>query len=114
MQDDDGFVIEGTMSNLFIEKDKKWFTPKLDRAGVKGVMRQWIMRNSFHAEIECEEKSIHLQEIKNADAIFICNSVIGIWPVNYIDDKKYDISDSIKCLMNVAHQNLTPLYPSVK
>ena len=114
MLDDEGSVIEGTMSNVFIEKNNTWFTPMLDRSGVKGVMRQWIMRNSFHAEIECEEKKIGLSDIEDADAMFVCNSVVGIWPVRHFDNSKFDISESVKCLMNVAHKNLTSLYPSVK
>ncbi len=110
MLDSEGYVVEGTMTNVFIEKDQQWMTPKLDRAGVKGVMRQWIMRNSHYANIECTEKNIELPEVENADAIFICNSVVGIWPVNALDNRQFELSDSVKCIMKVAHNKLSHLY----
>ena len=110
MLDHNDFVIEGTMTNLFIEKDNKWITPKLDKSGVKGVMRQWVMRNSYFADVECVEENINLQNVNDADAIFVCNSVIGVWPVKRFDEKEFNISGPIKKIMSVIRTNLSQLY----
>lgn len=107
----DSRVVEGTMTNIFIEIDRKWVTPILDRSGIKGVMRQWIMRNSYLADIECVEKDIQLSEFKNANAIFVCNSVIGIWPVVEFEGQTYQVSDHVRNIMQQANSTITNLYP---
>jgi len=105
-----GNVIEGTMSNIFIESKQQWITPKLDDAGVAGVMRQWIMRNAYHANMECIEDDLKLADLQNAEAIFVCNSVIGVWPVKSFEEKNYPISSAVKRLMNYIHSNLSKFY----
>jgi len=110
MLDNRGNVVEGTMSNIFIEKNQQWITPKLDHAGVAGVMRQWIMRNSYHADMECLEESISLSDLQTADALFVCNSVIGIWPVASFAGKDYSVSDATKIVMSHIHDNLSKFY----
>ena len=107
----DGRVVEGTMTNIFIESNNQWLTPKLDNAGILGVMRQWVMRNSFHADIECVEKDIQLSELQQAQSIFVCNSVVGIWPVTKFDGKDYPISVAVATMMREANSSLTKLYP---
>lgn len=107
----DGRVVEGTMTNIFFESDQTWVTPKLETSGILGVMRQWLMRNSFHAEIECVEKDFQLSELKNAQSIFICNSVVGIWPVTQFEGKTYPISQAVSKMMQQANSSLSKLYP---
>jgi 4-amino-4-deoxychorismate lyase len=43
-------------------------------------MREFIMTESS-LSISCQQKNILMDELLSADEIFICNSVIGIWPV---------------------------------
>ena len=107
----DGRVVEGTMTNIFIQSNNQWLTPTLVNSGVLGVMRQWVMRNSFHAEIECVEKDIQLSELQQAQSIFVCNSVVGIWPVTKFDGKDYPVSEAVTRMMQEANSTLTKLYP---
>jgi len=107
----DGRVVEGTMTNIFIESNQQWITPKLENSGILGVMRQWVMRNCFHAEIECVEKDIKLSELQNAQSIFVCNSVVGIWPVTKFEGSTYLISKAVSTMMQEANTALTKLYP---
>ncbi len=107
----DGRVVEGTMTNIFIESDKQWVTPVLENSGILGVMRQWLIRNSYHAGIECAEKDMQLSDLHNAQSIFVCNSVIGIWPVTKFDGKDYPISEAMTAIMREANSSLTKLYP---
>ena len=106
----DGNVIEGTMSNIFIETDQLWLTPTLDQAGVAGVMRQWIMRNAYHAEMECKESNISLDDMEQAQAIFVCNSVIGVWPVSNFKGKDYFVSTATRKIMQHLNQHVSKLY----
>lgn len=111
MLSEDGRVVEGTMTNIFIESNQQWFTPKLENSGILGVMRQWLMRNCYHAEIECVEKDLTLSEVQSAQSIFVCNSVVGIWPVTKFEGKDYPISQAVSKMMQEANSTLSKLYP---
>ncbi|MFV1996422.1 MAG: aminodeoxychorismate lyase [Acidiferrobacterales bacterium] len=93
MLDQAGHVIEGTMSNIFIQVGNELRTPDLARCGVSGVMRNEILRYLSKAGIICRESRIDLEMVFSADALFVCNSLIGLWPVTSLDDKSFPITD---------------------
>lgn len=77
----DGFISECTSSNIFFEKDGKIYTPSLDCACLRGVMREVIIEENKGKIIEGK---FTLNELKTADKIFITNSIIGKVEVNDI------------------------------
>lgn len=94
-----GNVIEGTMTNLFILKEEKIFTPDLTFCGIKGIMREFVMQHCYARGIQVEVLStIRMEQLLTADALFLCNSVIGIWPVKHFQNKTYSISTLSKDL----------------
>jgi 4-amino-4-deoxychorismate lyase len=87
--DINGSVIEGTMSNLFAMKDGVLLTPDLKQAGVKGVMRDFILTCAGTLGLESREVSLTADEFKQADELFLTNSVIGLWPITQWDEQRY-------------------------
>lgn len=86
--DEEGYVVCGTASNIFVVSGGQLMTPRLDRCGVRGVMRGEILK-AFTAR--CEQRRITLDMLPEADEVFLCNSVRGIMPVTRIDDWRYDL-----------------------
>jgi len=86
MRDGHGRVIEGTFTNLFVCSDGGLSTPDLGRCGVAGVMRDLVMELAARENIEVVRKDMTLDEVKSAEALFLTNSLIGIWPVRVLDD----------------------------
>lgn len=86
--DQDGYVVSGTASNIFIVAGQRLLTPRLDRCGVRGIMRGEILK-AFAAR--CEQRRITLDMLPEADEVFLCNGVRGIMPVGRIDDRRYDL-----------------------
>ena len=85
MLDNSGSVIEGTSSNIFILRNQILETPRLDHCGVAGVMRAAIMQKLAHdVSLPVQETRLTLTPVLAADAVFICNSVFGVWPVKSI------------------------------
>ena len=82
-------VVEGTMSNLFAIKDGVLLTPSLERAGVKGIMRDFVVETALSMGLETREVSLGLDELKKADELFVTNSVIGLWPIRQWDKQRY-------------------------
>ena len=92
--DFDGYLIEGTMSNLFVvTRDKRLVTPDLGYCGVAGVAREYILElgQSLGLTTSVEQVS---PELETARELFLCNSVNGIWPVVQYGDRCWDIGDT--------------------
>lgn len=85
MLDHNGDLIEGTMSNLFIVRNKSLYTPSLHNCGVAGIIRQIILDGAEQLKIPYEIGRITLDDLFLADEVFLTNSLIGLWPVKKID-----------------------------
>ncbi|MEY2829120.1 MAG: hypothetical protein RIQ33_978 [Bacteroidota bacterium] len=79
-----GFVADTTNSNIFIYKNNQLITPPLSDGGVDGVCRKFII-NSFSVI----EQSIGINELINADEIFLTNAVRWIQSVNKLEEKTF-------------------------
>ncbi len=92
MLDSSGHVVEGTMTNLFLLRDGTLITPDLSRCGVTGVMRGVVMDVARERGIPVTERTLALQELASADALFVTNSLIGIWPVRELEDRRFNLN----------------------
>ena len=81
MCDTRGRVIEGVFSNLFLVTQGRLLTPDLSRCGVAGVMRAEIVFQAKSLGITVDITDIRLEQLQQADEVFVCNSVYGVWPV---------------------------------
>ncbi|MBN1005493.1 aminodeoxychorismate lyase [Amphritea pacifica] len=79
--DSEGFLVEGTMSNLFWAQGGGLYTPQLDRCGVAGIIRQTILTLAEQIGVTVCEGLYAADTLVAADEVFVCNSVIAIWPV---------------------------------
>lgn len=86
--DREDHVISGVSSNIFLVYSGRLLTPRLDRCGIRGVMRNAIL-NAFRER--CEQRRLMLDMLPEADEIFVCNSVQGVLPVIRIDHWEYEI-----------------------
>jgi len=91
MLDIQGAVIEGTMSNLFCIKDDVLSTPDLSASGIAGIVRGRILALSSHLKFPVKVCTLTETDLYKADELFLCNSVIGIWPVREIDNRNFRV-----------------------
>ncbi len=84
MRDTEGFAVCATAANLFVLRDGMWWTPPVDRCGVDGICRGWILAHSGAVE-----SRLTVAEVESADAVFLCNSVRGILPVAALGDRRW-------------------------
>jgi para-aminobenzoate synthetase / 4-amino-4-deoxychorismate lyase len=69
-----GEVTEGAISNVFVVKDCRWFTPPIQCGLLPGVYR----RHLLETRPEIEERVLSLDDLRSADAIYLCNAVRGL------------------------------------
>ncbi len=91
MLDADGNVIEGTMTNLFYVINRQLHTSEILRSGVAGIMREIILELAESNALVLSKRYFSIDELLNADEVFVCNSVIGLWPVTQIDGKHFAV-----------------------
>ncbi|QKT04841.1 aminodeoxychorismate lyase [Ectothiorhodospiraceae bacterium 2226] len=87
--DGEGTLVEGTRSNLFLVRGGGLLTPRLERCGVAGIARAVLMECAAALGLPCEERRLDLDDLAQAEEVFVCNSIIGIWPVRAWDDHRY-------------------------
>jgi 4-amino-4-deoxychorismate lyase len=81
MCDDNGHLIEGIKTNVFFVRGGRVITPALTEAGVAGVMREVILEQFADRDIPVEVRQVCFDELRDASEIWVCNSVLGVWPV---------------------------------
>ncbi|RLA24146.1 MAG: aminodeoxychorismate lyase, partial [Gammaproteobacteria bacterium] len=92
-------VIEGTMSNLFVIKGQKVYTPEITVSGIKGVMRQVIINIARQNDIPIQETILTAGFVRQADELFVSNSVIGLWPIKALENKSYPVGRLTRKIM---------------
>ncbi len=91
--DPEDFVISAISANLFVVDGDRILTPRLDRCGVKGVLRAEIIR-AFKSR--CELRQVSLDMLAEADEVFIGNAVQGVIPVRSVDHWQYEIGSTTR------------------
>ena len=82
----DGVLLEGGRSNVFVRLADQWHTPALDLDILNGVMRQQILSqpqlylNTHHVY----ESHLNRNQLLNADEIKLSNALRGLIPVELI------------------------------
>ncbi|MFT5396426.1 MAG: 4-amino-4-deoxychorismate lyase [Gammaproteobacteria bacterium] len=102
-------IIEGTMSNIFYIKNEILYTPELSACGVEGIIRQKIITLAAELHLEICINKISIESLMDADEAFMCNSIVGVWPIKMIDEKSLMVGDkTIKIKKALQKQNCIP------
>lgn len=76
-----GEITEGSRTNLFAIIDERWVTPPQTAGLLGGVFRQHVLETVPNVE----ERVLTVRELQEADAVYLCNAVHGLVPVESID-----------------------------
>jgi para-aminobenzoate synthetase/4-amino-4-deoxychorismate lyase len=78
-----GEVTEGSYTNIFLQKNGKLLTPPVLNGLLPGVLRNYLLQK--YPEF-VEEASFTREEIEQAEAVYVGNSVRGLVRVKIIED----------------------------
>ena len=81
------YALEGTSSNLFIVKDHCVITTPLHENILPGVTRSIVLKLLKQLKINAFERLITIEELMQADEVWLTSSTQEITPVISIDDK---------------------------
>jgi branched-chain amino acid aminotransferase len=102
-----GFVAESSGANIFLEKDGKLYTPSLGNI-LPGITRATVKELCSVLDIECIEKKLTVEDLKNADSAFLCGTATEIAGIASIDDIVFRTlwRESICYTIQRAYKNL--------
>ena len=102
MQDHRGHVVSSSRANLFIFENGHFLTPNLEACGIAGTRRQLLIDHALpRLGYRCSTQDLTLDDVLNADAVLLTNTLIGVAGVGSIADQVFD--------PDLAAQLLTPV-----
>ena len=84
--DSDGWLTECCAANLFWRQGRDVFTPRLDYAGVNGIMRQRCIAQLAPSAFRVVEVTARPEVLREADEVLICNALMPLVPVRRWDE----------------------------
>lgn len=106
-----GRVVEALNGNLFAVYGNRVKTPLLEDGCLNGVFRKQVLRYfSGNPDFICDETSLTVEDLYQADELWITNSISGIIPVSNFETKKYGlkIAEAVLESLNVTHKDTFP------
>ncbi len=85
----EGFISEGTISNIFFAKDEMLYTPSINCSILDGITRGVVIELAKRNGIKLIEGQFRLEELHSASEVFLTNSSMELMPVRRVNDKKY-------------------------
>mgnify|MGYP001822940687 CR=1 FL=1 len=89
MCDQRGNVIEGIMTNLFLEHAGSFVTPAIVGCGVAGVVRSLFLERAQRAGLEVKVAEVTPDMVTEAERLYVTNSLLGIRPVASLGEQRY-------------------------
>lgn len=74
----DGSLLETTIGNLILEIEGKLYTPPAHLPLLDGIYRRHLLETQ-----QVEEKLLTLNDLKNADRIYACNALRGLYELDF-------------------------------
>lgn len=81
----DNKLAEGCISNIFIVKDSVIYTPSLSTPVLAGVARKAVCKTAIDNSIKLVEKDLYINDLLDADEVFITNVIMQVMPVAKIE-----------------------------
>ena len=89
--DDNGFITEGSKSNIFMVIGTKVLTSKVENV-LPGITRQFIIKTCEKLNIVVEEKNLHESDIESLTGLFISGTSPKVLPIKSVDEFSFNSS----------------------
>lgn len=80
----DEYIAEGIVSNLFFVKNQQLYTPAINTGILAGITRAFVIELAHRLEITVYEGHYTWEQLRQADEVFLTNSIQEIVPVQQL------------------------------
>ncbi len=97
-----GEIVSATTANLFWAKNGTLHTPTLSTGALAGITRECVIELANQHFIPLLEGIYEMQDLTEADEIFLTSSSLGVAPVTTFDFRRYSAEGSITTTIKSA------------
>src|SRR5689334_272423 len=97
-----GEIVSATTANLFWAKNGTLHTPALSTGALAGITRECVIELANQRFIPLLEGVYEMQDLTDADEIFLTSSGLGVAPVTTFDFRRYSSEGSITTTIKSA------------
>lgn len=106
----DGYIPEGSRSNMFFVKEDKIYTAPGDEV-LQGITRKRIFKIAEMKNLQIVEETIHEDDLKDLDGGFMTGTGLNILPISSVEDINIpSVNNKVVLELNEAYQQLTKDY----
>lgn len=92
--DRNGYITEGSRSNIFLVKGSKIYTSKVE-AVLPGVTRTEIIKVAKENNIEIVEENVKYTDLDKFDVLFISGTSPNILPISIVNNLEFDVNNEL-------------------
>jgi branched-chain amino acid aminotransferase len=81
------YLTEGSMTNIFLADNGELITPSLESGALPGITREAVLEMARTSNIKVLERQVELKELIEAEEAFVTNSILEIMPVTWFEGK---------------------------
>jgi branched-chain amino acid aminotransferase len=81
----DNRLAEGCISNVFLVKNSALYTPLTTMPVLLGIARKTVLEIASKNSIQAVEKDLYINDLLDADEVFLTNVIMQVMPVNGIE-----------------------------
>jgi len=109
----EGYVSEGSVDNIFIVVDGVLMTPPLEDGMLEGITRAVVIDVATTAGIPCEQVSLRVSDLQQADECFLTGTGAELIPVRQIGEHVFGaVADPILPIIMQGFKNSIAQYCS--
>ena len=82
-----GYLAEGSTTNIFLMNNRELVTPSLESGVLPGITREVVLEIARASNIKTLERQVELKELIEAEEAFITNSILELMPLTRFESK---------------------------
>ncbi len=94
----EGFISEGTVSNIFFVRDNVLCTPSPDVGILDGITRELIIGLARRNGIRVNEGKFYPDDLFRSSEVFFTNTTAEVMPVSQVEDMDFDVGGITRTL----------------
>lgn len=85
-----GYLAEGSTTNIFLASNGELITPSLESGVLPGITREAVLEIARASNIKTLERQVELKELLEAEEAFVTNSILELMPLTWFEGKPID------------------------
>ncbi|KEH98132.1 aminotransferase class IV [Clostridium massiliodielmoense] len=97
----DGYITEGSRSNIFMIKDGKVITSPIIEV-LPGITRKYIIKACINLGYQVIERRVNYKNIDSVDGLFISSTSPKVLPISMVNEVEFDSKNEM--IQNIRHE----------